>query len=518
MGATQGQGTAAQAPARPVGPIANPQAWNPLPGALGTAAGTGVGTSGGTGQNRAGFQPLPMTSPEQGGASSAPLGAAAAMGAIDGGPVVPLDGTVMDVFGGTGGGQTGSTTGNLFGVAAQTWPQSGAGVQPDGGFQPLPAYPAPFAPGAPGTPGTTGTGQGGAATAAATQKAKTPIDMNMRIPKDATHKKFSDCRSCHDITKKSPANTNLPMPHEPLAGCDGCHVMITEKVAAGPTTVGWTVLSQLPGGQGITRSDVLICLIIGLAAMLALAVSVDSGLLFMPVLLAFGYDPRLAAAASLVLVAVCGLATMVRHSGTGLLDRRLFGMVGPAAFIGAFAGGFTAGQFQPGTLTPVLAGTLLCAAVLMLRDPELAEAWGGRDEVGGLAWRAEYRGETYIVELFSAVLLTATCAFIGGALGVAGTWALVPLAMSFYRLPLVPALVMAGAMLPFAGLGGYLGHAVNGSFDPPLLAPLAMTAMGGAVAGMLFAPLGRRWAGRLLAALALGAAGVWMILRLAGVM
>ena len=385
-------------------------------------------------------------------------------------------------------------------------------IAPQPVFQPLPpqaAQPAPLPPVLPAA-------LAGIQTVATTVPKKTPIDLNKRMPRDAQHKKFADCRSCHDITKKTVANTNLQLPHAPLAGCDECHIVVNEKVAQGPTTVAWNVLSKLPGAGAVLRSDIAVCLAVGVAAFIAVALGIDAGLLFMPLLLLLGgLDIRLATAASLILVAVCGFPVFTRYIGAGVFDRKIFGIAGPAGLVGGFAGGVAAGYIAPDTLAPLLASTILASGFFMLRDPQLAEAWSGRADTGGLAWRTTYKGEDYCVELFSAMLLTGLAAFAGGMFGAAGAWLLLPLAMSLYRIPLGVAGALGCAMAPFAGLGGYLGQAVAGNFDPPLLVPLGLTALAGAAAGLFFAPIGRSTPGRLSGALLLGVAGVWLILRIA---
>ncbi len=347
---------------------------------------------------------------------------------------------------------------------------------------------------------------------------KVPVDLNKPMPKDAKHAEFSDCTACHDITKKLPANMQLGLPHPPVApACETCHVLVSEKVVQGPTTVAWTtVLARIPGGGPLTVRELVLCLSVLAIALLSAALGLDAGLLFVPVLLAYGLDIGIATATSLLLLNVKGIPTMSHFKGSELIDMRLIAVVTPPAMLAAFGGGLVMTTLSPLVLGLSLSGSLLVAAMFMLRDPSLASAWGGRPDKGGWAWRTRFQGVDYTLDLVLLGLCIAMAAFAGGLLGAGGSWLLIPLLLTVFRVPFAVAGAVSAVVVPVVGLFGFLGHALAGDFKIPLLVPLCMAALIGAMVGMLFSGFRGKAQPRLAASISLGLAGAWVVLRTVG--
>jgi len=106
-------------------------------------------------------------------------------------------------------------------------------------------------------------------------------------------------------------------------------------------------------------------------------------------------------------------------------------------------------------------------------------------------------------------------AFFGGMLGAAGSWLLIPALMTVFGLPLTLAAALAAVAAPIVGLSGYFGHALGGAFNIPLLVPMSVAALGGALAGMLFSSKRKSARTRLSGSVLLGIIGVLFLLRLA---
>jgi hypothetical protein len=85
--------------------------------------------------------------------------------------------------------------------------------------------------------------------------AKEAINLNDRMPKDMTHKEFSDCTECHNIAKKSMVNIQVPMPHPMVGSCDVCHITVNEPVAQGPTPVAALVQKPPAGGRTVAQGS-----------------------------------------------------------------------------------------------------------------------------------------------------------------------------------------------------------------------------------------------------------------------
>ncbi len=347
---------------------------------------------------------------------------------------------------------------------------------------------------------------------------KVPVDLTKQMPRDTKHEKFTDCTACHDITKKRMANMNKGMPHPPVApSCDTCHIFISEKVVQGPTTVAWTaVLARIPGGGPLTVRELALCLSVLAASLLAAALGLDAGLLFVPIMLAYGLDIGIATATSLLLLNVKGIPTMSRFKGSELIDMRLIAVTTPPAMLASFAGGLAMTAFSPLVLGLSLSGSLLVAAMFMLRDPALASAWGGRPDTGNWAWRTRFQGVGYTLDLVPLGLCIAMAAFAGGLLGAGGSWLLIPILLTVFRVPFSVAGAVSAVVVPVVGLFGFLGHALAGDFKIPLLVPLCVAALIGAMIGMLFSGLRGKTQPRLAASISLGLAGAWVVLRTVG--
>jgi S1-C subfamily serine protease/uncharacterized membrane protein YfcA len=348
--------------------------------------------------------------------------------------------------------------------------------------------------------------------------AKKPVDLNMKMPTDATHEKFSDCLRCHTILKKMVANMQTPMPHPPLGDCSVCHVLVNEKVAQGPTPVAWnTTLARISGTSTFGPKEFFLIALILLATFATTVLRLDAGLLFVPILYFFGFDIGLAASASLVMLAVTGLSAMVRNEGANIVDLPLIGAITPPAAVAAFAGGVAAAFTPPDALALGLGAALLLAAVFCLHDPTLAAAWGGRESDHKYAWRTSYHGEPYALDLIPAFCVIFAAAFAGGMLGVGGGWLLTPLLMVLFRMPLGVTGAVGLVMTPLVGLSGFLGHIVGGGIKLPLILPMCLAASVGALLGIAFTGLGERRPVRMAAAAAFGLIALGTILKAASV-
>ncbi|GFK92292.1 magnetosome protein MamEO [Fundidesulfovibrio magnetotacticus] len=313
-----------------------------------------------------------------------------------------------------------------------------------------------------------------------------PLDVTKKMPKDATHKDYPPCATCHVVTKKSVVNINKPMPHPQLGSCSTCHDIIQEKVAQGPVTVAWErVIERVPAASWVPASHVSACLWLLLAALAAMAIRLDPGLLGVPTLLLMGYDVVTAIQAGLALSAATGLVAMLRSGVKGMIDLRLIGAVAPLAILFAFAGGIGL-RFLPGQTIPMaLAAVLMATALLQLSDLRLASALAGKD-AGGLAWRKTCDGHEYAVGLGMCALITMPAALAGAMTGTGGVWLFMPLFVTVFRTPMPMAEAASSVLAVCVGLAGLLGASI-GTAQPslPLLGAVACAAATGALAGLV---------------------------------
>ncbi|EPD83173.1 hypothetical protein HMPREF1529_02541 [Microbacterium sp. oral taxon 186 str. F0373] len=108
---------------------------------------------------------------------------------------------------------------------------------------------------------------------------------------------------------------------------------------------------------------------------LALLVGISLGLLggggsilAVPILTAVGgVEPRAAIASSLLIVGTTSALGLLQHARAGRVRWRVGVVFGAAGVVGALVGGLLGRTLPPGVLMVLLAGTMIAAAVPMLR-------------------------------------------------------------------------------------------------------------------------------------------------------
>ena len=149
----------------------------------------------------------------------------------------------------------------------------------------------------------------------------------------------------------------------------------------------------------------------------------------------------------------------------------------------AFFGGLAADLFSGRQLKLVFAVLLAAAGALMLLPLEEKP----REPKRGLGyWNLRVGRDLYVVNLWMALPLAAAAGFFSGMVGVSGGSFLAPLMVLGCRLPMRLAVGTASAMVAATAFAGFLGHALQGNFNPSWAAPLAVFAVaGGALGGKL---------------------------------
>ncbi|MEU2203816.1 sulfite exporter TauE/SafE family protein [Microbacterium oleivorans] len=212
---------------------------------------------------------------------------------------------------------------------------------------------------------------------------------------------------------------------------------------------------------------------------LALLVGISLGLLggggsilAVPILTAVGgVEPRAAIASSLLIVGTTSALGLLQHARAGRVRWRVGVVFGAAGVVGALVGGLLGRTLPPGVLMVLLAGTMIAAAVAMLRRrprhdraeparPRIALVLVLGTVVGSLAGLVGAGGGFLIVPALILLAGLPASAAIGTSLLVIAMQSLAGLAAQ----PALPDIPWA-LVLPFTAIavaGSFLGSALTG--------------------------------------------------------
>jgi uncharacterized membrane protein YfcA len=213
----------------------------------------------------------------------------------------------------------------------------------------------------------------------------------------------------------------------------------------------------------------------GLAGLLG----IGGGIVTAPLLL---YLPGLLGQPALSMHAVGGLTISqalfaslcggVAHWRSGSVDRRLAGVMSGAIFAAALAGAAGSKWFSHRSLLGIFLALSLAAALLILLPPreprDAGHAPGGFSTAGALA-------------------IALGVGLVGGLVGQAGSFILIPLVVSLLGVPLRVAMGSNMVVIFFASLAGFLGKAATGQVPPGLAVALLAGILPGSLAGVALA-------------------------------
>jgi uncharacterized membrane protein YfcA len=248
-------------------------------------------------------------------------------------------------------------------------------------------------------------------------------------------------------------------------------------------------------------------IVLGLfAGWLGAVVGIGGGVVIVPVLvLAFGYDIRIAVAASLVAVVATSTAAGSAYVGEGLANMRLGMTLEIATTLGGITGGLVAVLIAPSVISGLFAVMMVITTFLVLRgrdehgELDGAEEDDADDDLGpeGLkgyelpgrlagAYYDHHRGGmvTYEAERLG---VGSSISFVAGALsgllGVGGGFLKVPAMNLGMKVPIKVAAATSNFMIGVTAIASLFVYFARGYLHPLLAAPLAVGVVGGALVG-----------------------------------
>jgi len=208
------------------------------------------------------------------------------------------------------------------------------------------------------------------------------------------------------------------------------------------------------------------------------------GNFYVPILVAVGEGMHEAATTGqfiLMLTAFAGMLVFHKHKR---VDWKLALVIDPPTDVMALVGGYYAHMVTGTALKLTLAGLLVVASVCMVFKPKDRPS-GSAKRLG--FWHRNFNGESYTVNLWTAIPITAAVGLVAGAVGISGGSFKVPLMVLLCGVPMHIAVGTSSAMVAATALMGLIGHAGAGDFTPHWAIPIAALAVVGGLLGGKFA-------------------------------
>lgn len=229
---------------------------------------------------------------------------------------------------------------------------------------------------------------------------------------------------------------------------------------------------------------VVICIIIFAIAIIMTMTGRGGGNFYVLVLVAAGQAMHQAATSAQFILMLTAFAGMLVFQKNKTIDWKLALVIDPPTDIMAFVGGSFSSYASNASLKFVLAGLLVLAGFLMLIKVKERPIHTGR-KFG--YWHRNFQGQSYVVNLWYTIPITAFAGLAAGAVGISGGSFKVPLMVLLCGVPMRIAVGTSSAMVAATAMMGFIGHATQGHFDPKEAIPFAVIAVLGGLIGGKFA-------------------------------
>lgn len=320
-------------------------------------------------------------------------------------------------------------------------------------------------------------------------------------------------------------------PHPPLGSCLDCHTFETPRATPGGGQAGPVHTIALPtyrspllpepiGGQEppaeVPRQRRDWWVVLGAAilvmttAVLFNMLGIGGGLVYVPILLAFGVSFHLASSTSLFIITAAHLSALHVFLRSRLVDYKLALALEPITCLGAFFGGLLSSVFGETPLSMIFAAILVFGGVMMLRQSAAVSLIPANLSTR-LVWHRCFGEHQYDIDVPIALPLAFSAGYFGGLLGFAGGFLKVPMLVLLFGVPIRIAIATSSMMVVVTSLMGFVGHGFAGHFDAALALPLACAAIFGAQIGARLAVTTDRALLKQLFAIVLVVTAIWMV-------
>ena len=232
------------------------------------------------------------------------------------------------------------------------------------------------------------------------------------------------------------------------------------------------------------NSLLVMCIIILVIAILMSMVGKGGGNFYVLVMVLAGISMHNAATTSQLIMMGTSVASMIIFNKNKKVDWKLALIIDPPTDIMAFIGGYFAGNIE-GTILKLMFAILLIIISIFMFISVKENSIEKNDKFG--YWNRTFGEYNYTVNLWVILPITAIVGFFAGAIGISGGAFKIPLMVMLCGIPMEIAVGTSSAMVAVTALMGFVGHSINGDFNPQLAIPLTMVAVIGGLLGSKYA-------------------------------
>ncbi len=237
------------------------------------------------------------------------------------------------------------------------------------------------------------------------------------------------------------------------------------------------------------------------------------GSLYVPILLYCGINFHTATTTSLLMLTSGSLSAVYVFYKSGMVDLKLVTVLGIPSMLGAFIGGLISGHFNVYALYIIFSVTLFIASYLMIQENSMKEGKSYHFQFSPFIMHRSFQGNKYRVDLVLAGILVLLVGFLGGLIGVAGGWFIVPMLVLLFSVPMRIAVATSSVVVLLNGTAGITGHGLAGHINWQLALWLSILAIIGAQVGSRISIRVKVNLLRVVFAFVLCLVGVWVMVK-----
>ncbi|MEA2087852.1 MAG: sulfite exporter TauE/SafE family protein [Candidatus Caldatribacteriota bacterium] len=227
---------------------------------------------------------------------------------------------------------------------------------------------------------------------------------------------------------------------------------------------------------------VLMYLAFFIAAGISSMIGIGGGVLYVPILLAFGFPFYQAAAISIFIIMALSISSSLVYHRVQLVDWKLALIIEPLTAIMSLIGGYYSSFIQIKELKILFILVLIVSGYFMLKPiKEIQSKFINQRKWG--YWLRKFGEEEYSINLLIGFPITALAGLMAGLLGIGGGVIKVPLMVLLLGVPMKIAVGTSCLMVGITALFGFWGHFFAGHFEPKMALVLALMVFAGAQAG-----------------------------------
>lgn len=228
--------------------------------------------------------------------------------------------------------------------------------------------------------------------------------------------------------------------------------------------------------------SVFMCLTFFIAAGISSMIGIGGGVLYVPILLAFGFPFYQAAAISIFVIMFLSISSSLVYCRVQLVDWKLALIIEPLTAIMSLMGGYYSSFIQIKELKILFILVLIVSGYFMLKPiKEIQDKFINKRKWG--YWLRKFGEKEYSINLLLGLPMTALAGLMAGLLGIGGGIIKVPLMVLLLGVPMKIAVGTSCFMVGITALFGFWGHFFAGHFEPKMALILALVVFAGAQAG-----------------------------------